>query len=75
MADYYTLPTEIGQAKLAAAQAGGPAVALAELAVGDGGGVVYDRSSCVADGTDKRSCTGIAQPTLHPSSESELGCG
>lgn len=42
MADYYTLLTTIGRAKLANAHVTGVAVQITEFAVGDGGGVVYN---------------------------------
>lgn len=42
MAEYYTLATNVGQAKLAAALATGTPIELTEMAVGDGNGVVYD---------------------------------
>ena len=66
MADYYTLPTEIGQAKLASAQAGGPAVALAELAVGDGGGVVYDPVASQTALTNEVARVSLSQLYTHP---------
>ncbi len=42
MAEYYVILTSLGQAALAAAQAGGEAVHLTEFAVGDGGGAYCD---------------------------------
>ena len=42
MIDYYVLLTTAGQNKLAAAAAGGPAVSLTAVRIGDGGGASYD---------------------------------
>lgn len=44
MANYYTIWTDVGQSKLANAQSSGTAVAITEMAFGDGGGSAYDPS-------------------------------
>lgn len=48
MIDYYVLLTTAGQNKLAAAAAGGPAVSLTAVRIGDGGGAAYDPNEAQA---------------------------
>src|SRR5262245_25746828 len=69
---YFAIVTNIGQAKLAASMAGGPAVTITHLAIGDGGGADTNPTAADTELVNEVWNTGVDSVEVDPENPSAV---